>query len=608
MVRRTVILTFLVVMCCSSMVWALDADYYIKMGRLAMFEGEGSLSGLRMAYQTFDTGIKDTQCPDCKTDRELKFLHALTGTAMLFIDNSDILVQDSFLELADQFGVNVTGDYFDPCGVDPIIIDVPLAEPNNYIIPSGAPQPEEVPGLISAMIPQIEDIIAELGSIDDSPSDPFRIFFTPSETGMLSNLEVDYGEVLILKGLLMALKAQMQAKLAYDVYIDVDERLLHQLLYVDGINTDNADEDALFAPFGIDDVNNIHINQDFLNPYPHLLKVLPTANDPNIGATILAQARQDMMVAIEYYFNAVSYIRGESDPQEDDFLYIDPNAEAGLQLVDDRLTILRDSLTGGAAGTYMWETAKTYDIYDSDSKLIGELVLVYDFTGLDGDTGSLTFTDPCIAPSPWEVDWFGKEYIDQVIIIDIDLEYYSNGDWRQGYLEGTLISNENTIVNATFEYWGTEYGKLTGLWGKHTGTVVTNKDVNLNPIFVSPGPVSPRDMLPVFDDVNEPVYGTFGHGLNDDPTLGGIFPDMTQPDWALLFDISPTGDFCGPPGSPEPDGYVDYWDLLYFAQRWHTRPSDNNWDSRCDLDKEDNYVDYWDLLVFAQNWHKGQKP
>jgi len=68
-----------------------------------------------------------------------------------------------------------------------------------------------------------------------------------------------------------------------------------------------------------------------------------------------------------------------------------------------------------------------------------------------------------------------------------------------------------------------------------------------------------------------------------------------------------TGDFCGD-NSDQPDGYVDYWDLLYFAQRWHTHLGDPLWDPRCDLDKEDNYVDYWDLLVFAQNWHNGEPP
>jgi len=66
-------------------------------------------------------------------------------------------------------------------------------------------------------------------------------------------------------------------------------------------------------------------------------------------------------------------------------------------------------------------------------------------------------------------------------------------------------------------------------------------------------------------------------------------------------------DFCGE-DSDQPDGYVDYWDLLYFARCWHTRPGDNNWDPRCDVAEEDNYVDYLDLLVFAQQWHKGVKP
>ncbi|MCK4784943.1 MAG: hypothetical protein KAV87_14420 [Desulfobacteraceae bacterium] len=554
--RRNVILTLLVVMCCTSMVWAVnDAAYYIKMGRLAMFEGEGSLSGLRMAYQTFDNGINDSVCPDCSDSEELKFLHAVTGTAMLFIDNSNVLVEDSFLELVQQFGVIVTGDSFDPSDTNPIDINVILDVANNYIVPSGAPLPEEIPGIIIAMIPQIDALIAELESIDDSPSDPFRIFFTPSETGMQSNLEVDYGEVLILKGLLMALKAQIQAKLAYDVYINVNESLLNKLLYVDGINTDNFDENTFFALFGIDDVDNLHINDDILNPYPVLLEVLPTD-----GAAILAKARLDMIVGIKYYSDAIDYLRNEQDPQENDFLYIDQDSEAGFQLVGDWLTKLRNSLTGGTAGTYMWETTKTYNIYMSGQGLVGELVLVYDFTGFDGDTGSLTFTDPSIAPSPWEVDGFWKE---DNGIIDIDLEYYSNGDWRQGYLEGTLTPDENTIINATFEYWGTVNDKLTNLTGTWTSTEVTYKDINLNPIFVFPGPVSPRDMLPEFNDFNEPVYGTFGHGLGDDPTLKGILPSMTQQDWALLFDLSPIH-----PADKNDDYVVDDFELLDYIDLW----------------------------------------
>jgi len=84
--------------------------------------------------------------------------------------------------------------------------------------------------------------------------------------------------------------------------------------------------------------------------------------------------------------------------------------------------------------------------------------------------------------------------------------------------------------------------------------------------------------------------------------LGGFWPGVSGETTSI------TGDFCGA-GSDQPDGYVDYWDLLHFAQHWHTRSGEGNWDPRCDLTSKDsgvkdNYVDYWDLLVFAQQWHK----
>ena len=70
------------------------------------------------------------------------------------------------------------------------------------------------------------------------------------------------------------------------------------------------------------------------------------------------------------------------------------------------------------------------------------------------------------------------------------------------------------------------------------------------------------------------------------------------------------GEFTGPVGTP--DGYVDIWDLMYFADRWHTTPSDANWDPICDLSgsggTSDAYIDIWDLMVFADHWHEGEPP
>jgi hypothetical protein len=62
--------------------------------------------------------------------------------------------------------------------------------------------------------------------------------------------------------------------------------------------------------------------------------------------------------------------------------------------------------------------------------------------------------------------------------------------------------------------------------------------LNLNPFFgYGSGPYNLRDFLPLFDHCNDPKNGTMGHGLGDDPTLGGILPEFSQGDWD--FEIVP---------------------------------------------------------------------
>lgn len=73
-----------------------------------------------------------------------------------------------------------------------------------------------------------------------------------------------------------------------------------------------------------------------------------------------------------------------------------------------------------------------------------------------------------------------------------------------------------------------------------------------------------------------------------------------------------TGDFGGANFGP-PDGYVDVWDLMEFANHWHTRTGDSNWDTKFDLTgpsfgSPDGYIDVWDLMEFANHWHEGVKP
>ena len=517
----------LIVFVCCVATWGADADDCIRQGRSYMFEG--TLSGLRLAYQTFDDCLNDGACADCSANRELRFLNALVRTAMLVVrdDNGPI---DSVFELGREFGVEVLGDcwarYFEPLGLG---TNIPLNEHGAYEIPDGAPDADAVRFIIdTSMIPEIEAAIADLDSISDTPGDPFRIFLEPNETrifsdpitpGLQTAVEVDYAEVLILKALLTALKGQLQAQSAYDQYVDSNDMLAEKI-------------------YG----GSFNINDDLLDPYPDFLKVLPTARFPDVnGAALLAQAREDFIASIDYYFAVIDYIKSETDPQEDDLLYLDPNDSYTLEeAIRHRLTTLRDSLVNQTAVVYPYETTKTYNVY-KDALLVGELELMWDLPGLGGDGLSLLFTDPRITPSRWEVDDFGIGHGNGLWV---DLENYDNG-WRRAFLDATLAADGNSFSVGDFAYMDSDWNWVTlrNISGQITGTVVADATLDLNPIYDASSPVNPRDLLPEFDEWNGPLPGTMGHGLGDDATLGGITPDMSQYDWQLLLELQPGGVF-----------------------------------------------------------------
>ena len=527
---------------------AATPDVYINEGKPYMFQG--TLSGLRSAYQIFDEGINDPACPACSTDRELIFLHAVTKTAMLFIDNQNLVVQNSFLEVAEIFGLKVDqlGDLFDE--LDPNFVD----ENGCYKVPSGAPKLDDIPDALDSflddsIIPAVDDIIAELDSISDTPSDRFRIYFTPDETGLENNLEVDYGDLLVLKGILYVFKGLLQAQSPYDIFINPDWDLLEKLLYKDGIcpDTEITDADLMnFLNISVTDPNKIKITTHILNKYPNLLKLLPTSGHSEDGAAILALARQDLIDGINYYFAALDYIRLEddppgADPQEDELLYLDPEAAFFVDNVDEKLIALRDSLLKGTIITCPIETLRAYSVSGAD--LSGALILEPDYGGLapfyEGEEGSLTFLTG-IPPSPWDVEWF--EIGPEQIQVEVKRGEWPNRTW--GYFEAVLSEDGESFSDGTFEWWGHEEGSVSGLLGELYSSEVMDVNVNLNPIFGSSKPVSPRDLLPQFDNDNDPIPGTFGHGLGDDATLGGILPDMTQNDWVTLLELSAADLVC----------------------------------------------------------------
>lgn len=515
-------------------------DDYIAPGRIAMFDG--SLASIRSAHQTFTDGINDSGCVDCSTNRELRFLRALSGSVMLFV-RDDGGTTNSIFELANKFGIDVLGDYWAPYHYpDNVTYSPNLNKHDTYELPAGAPDANELRDIIdNSLIPELDAIVADLDEISDSPGDRFKIYLDPNElrqfftfnsqvfnpgagrydpnSRFLSSVEVDYGEVLLMKTILAMTRTYFQVHDAYDM--NVDPNLFAEKLYG----------------------KNFNINTDLLDTHPDFLNLLPDANGPNDSTAVLAQARNDLVDAINNYLNMVAYITSEdspagSDPQEDELIYLDPNDKTYSDNTNSRLITLRDSLTNDTTGTYPWHSVKKYDVNDPCSSTRWTLELNLDIIGHPRNKiGTFVASDNNSAPSPWKIV---DTYLDGNEVI-YEMEYVSA--FSGALLTVTLSDDANSLSNGTFTYWGVANGTLSNLTGQIAEIQITNATIDLNPILGSsaryPDPINLRDMLPELSNRNYPIIGTMGAGFGYDPTLAGVTPTMTQLDWQTEFNSQP---------------------------------------------------------------------
>jgi hypothetical protein len=508
--------------------FANTPEYYINAGRQNLFNG--SLDGIRNAYEIFNNGMND---PQSRNNRELIFFHALTRTVMLAAkDNSGNV--DSALELAKELGITTPYSNWAPLYIANYrdYFEIPENKRGLYEVPADAPDAQEMVNILkTSFIPEVNSIINELNSITETPSDRFRIYLTSDEMRIfypadylfeepIEPVEVDYAEVLMLKGILSIVKAEMEFKTAYDLSVSADDKLFEKV-------------------YGGD----LKIN-DILAAHPDILKVLPTINDSNNGKAILTQTKADLIYGIDYYLDVVQYMLNEEDEQEDDLFSIEPEDEFIADAIEKKLTILKKSLIEDTPAEEAIETTKTFHLYESANQ-IGEMHLEYGPTGFELDGGDITF-DPSIMAWTWEVEWGG---IVETGRIEIELRNYS-GYYCEAYLEGDLSPDGNTITNATFEYWGYNdewqwiSGTLYNISAQTVNIETEDGQLDLNPVFGSaryPNPVNPRDILPEFDNLNGIQAGTIGSGLGNDATLGGIFPQATHHFWQTEYDLQPSG-------------------------------------------------------------------
>ena len=504
---------------------ALDA------GRPVLFDG--TLSGIRQAYDIFDIAVSNPECVDCAGSRELLFFHALSRIAMWAVRDDGGPV-NSGMELANELGTEITGDF-----MREIIVTEPNFPENRYGQPAIPANAHDLLNnlltfLDESAIPDIEDVINELHQINETPEDRFRVFLTPAETAAFldplsppytHDIEVDYGEVLLLKGALSIIKGMVTTKSAYDTHVDAQDRLLEKF-----------HED------------NFSIRNDLLLPHPDFMKLLPTANDPNDGAAIMAQSRQDIIIGMQYYSDMIDYILSEdvpagTDPQDNELLSLDPNDIYISDALQDNLNTVIASLQSDTSVTIDGKSTKIYSLENSETDTL-ELLLEIHPTG-KYQNGELQIHDNGFNHFYGEVDFE---------IIGNQISGYADDYGYYGYFSGTFNQDRTMITNASFEYWGLAEGFVSDLSGALVSEYLEEQwTADANPVFGDspryPDPVSPRELICDFSDWNKPLPGTL-----PDVTLGGILPDATDMDWTNWI-------------NPQPDTKIAYWPEVYAWQK-----------------------------------------
>jgi len=406
----------LICFCLTSAAPALTADDYAGAGRQQLFER--TASGLAQARDIFEAGRSDMDCPDCRRDRDVLFLDAVTKTAQLLLDHSEVVSLDGFFSVADQFGVPLAAIAVDKSPADGV-----ARERERSLLPSQSDPQTICQVLGDTVLPALSDVVAELDAISDEP-EPFLMHLTPHETGLASDLEIDYGDVLTLKALLMAYRALLAGQLA--LHLDAKAGALvvdcHSI-------TLSETTDAHSPGTSNDDL-----------PEGPALSVLDRDVSP------LERARQDWHQAVQRYLDAVDYVAGEdnprgTDPQEDEFVYIDLDTEYWLDRFRQTLMAFGESFfDAGSSGP----APETYDVYDRQGARIGQLTLVSSHRHLEGTSGRMILTDG----SALEVEWFGTVDEGQV-----GVSLFAPDRGLEGWFEGAIESGRSAIRDGALDLW-----------------------------------------------------------------------------------------------------------------------------------------------------------
>ncbi len=459
-------------------------------GRAVLFNsGNMTYSGMLAANEKFKAAVTDDPA-----DPEANFYYSITRLAALGLTEGQGGGLETVRDLFASFGIERNGN--DEFGSEPFDEFTELY--GQYDPPDTVPGGAAFQAFFSG--PFLAEIEGSLGNLA-VPDAAFTVALSGADTGG-DAFEIDYGDVLALRTLLLYLKTVIQLASAYDLDVDLREVLV----------LGNA------GAFNL---------QNLLGRYPGLL-----ALKAGEGSATLTAARTTLMAGIDSFRETLQFITSEGEDQADDFFFFgSAGEEVYAWYILDELTELQISLNENRPAVFTSASESWYLTNDTGEML--SIQLGFNGNGLLIE-GTSAANNSC----------------DFIFCSGTVTDYVRTGDQvtltleADGFCQGTATLNAtisgNQITNGTYtatDCWHT-FGAGKSFTGSTFASAPESESFDLNNLFGNAGktPLDVRAVLPKFSPHNEMVAGTFP----GNPVLNGIAVNyLTNNDLAVQMNLRP---------------------------------------------------------------------
>jgi len=464
----------------------------VSQGRALLFNnGNPTYSGILAANEKFEQVVVQNPS-DPAVKAEANFFYAVTRVLAFGLEEGGGGEFETLLDLFEAFGVTRNDN-------DSVDAGAPYNDPpqlyDHYDPPGTVPGGESVRQFLSEPVVGVLDDAIENLSV---PTTTFNLVLTAVETGDES-IEIDYGDILLLRAALHAAKSAMLIAAAYN--LDVDLRSLFVLA--------NAEV--------------IQIQRDLLDKYEDLLALLGSGQDSS-----LFEAKLALRNAIGAYCDAIDFIANEEPYQDDDLFAFDSEDDRNrAEYLSVQLTEVESSLNQNRPA--ILETSETWRLDDVGNNDVFQFEIVRAADGgfIEGEFRGLD------NPAVGDVEEF------DVTLTSVSITVTLEGDCP-GTATLTGGRNGNQITGGVLSIDDCEGGGSDPFNGTLVLVDTETLEIDFNRIFGVTGTgkaaLDIRAVLPNFDTNDELVIGTFPGS----PVLNGIVSGLeTNDDMTQELDLQP---------------------------------------------------------------------